>query len=161
MIAVRIQLEDSDAVLFPGLSASVGIRKKGFLGSLDEVRPSLKIKFDHFREQEPIPGLDRLLRQRVQDVNLDTFDRLEAGGIELRGSLDDLSPELEEHLLAVVREGLADQWYVGPIARGSRAPRSPSRGRNYPICLQPFVLRPVCVPSNPGARPRHTLFPHA
>ncbi len=29
MIAVRIQLEDSDAVLFPGLSASVGIRKKG------------------------------------------------------------------------------------------------------------------------------------
>lgn len=46
----------------------VGIRKKGFLGSLDDIRPSLKIKFSEFREQDPIDGVDRLtLNNNKQD----------------------------------------------------------------------------------------------
>lgn len=47
---------------------SVGIRKKGFIGSQDSERPSLKIKFDEFVEQAPIRGLDRLtLNNNKQD----------------------------------------------------------------------------------------------
>jgi spore coat protein CotH len=46
----------------------VGIRKKGFIGSLDENRPSLKIKFDHYQGQTPVDGLDRLtLNNNKQD----------------------------------------------------------------------------------------------
>lgn len=46
----------------------VGIRKKGFLGSQDSERPSLKIKFDEYTEQAPISGLDRLtLNNNKQD----------------------------------------------------------------------------------------------
>ena len=46
----------------------VGIRKKGFLGSLSEDRPSLKIKFSEFRKQSPIEGLSRLtLNNNKQD----------------------------------------------------------------------------------------------
>ena len=46
----------------------VGIRKKGFLGSLSENRPSLKIKFSEFRKQSPIEGLSRLtLNNNKQD----------------------------------------------------------------------------------------------
>ena len=46
----------------------VGIRKKGFLGSLDEVRPSLKIKFDKYVDQAPFGTLDRLtLNNNKQD----------------------------------------------------------------------------------------------
>ncbi|MEC7583921.1 MAG: CotH kinase family protein, partial [Planctomycetota bacterium] len=46
----------------------VGVRKKGFIGSLSSSRPSLKIKFDEFVEQEPIRGLDRLtLNNNNQD----------------------------------------------------------------------------------------------
>jgi len=46
----------------------VGIRKKGFIGSQDTERPSLKIKFDEFTEQNPIAGLDRLtLNNNKQD----------------------------------------------------------------------------------------------
>lgn len=50
--------------------SSVGIRKKGFFGSLDEVRPSLKIKFDEYVDQQPIDGLDRLtLNNNKQDAS--------------------------------------------------------------------------------------------
>ena len=49
----------------------VGIRKKGFIGSQDTVRPSLKIKFDEFVPQAPIEGLDRLtLNNNKQDRSL-------------------------------------------------------------------------------------------
>jgi spore coat protein CotH len=47
---------------------SVGIRKKGFFGSLDDVRPSLKINFDEYVKQSPIKGLDALtLNNNKQD----------------------------------------------------------------------------------------------
>ena len=46
----------------------VGIRKKGFLGSLNVERPSLKIRFDKYRDQDPVDGLDRLtLNNNNQD----------------------------------------------------------------------------------------------
>lgn len=46
----------------------VAVRKKGFLGSLDTRRPSLKIKFDEFIDQDPIKGIDRLtLNNNKQD----------------------------------------------------------------------------------------------
>ena len=50
---------------------SVGIRKKGFLGSLDDKFPSLKIKFNEYEDQSPIPGLDDLtLNNNKQDTSL-------------------------------------------------------------------------------------------
>ena len=50
---------------------SVGIRKKGFIGSLDERWPSLKIKFDEFVSQTPVKGLDSLtLNNNKQDPSL-------------------------------------------------------------------------------------------
>jgi spore coat protein CotH len=50
---------------------SVGIRKKGFFGSLDDVRPSLKINFDEYVELAPIKGLDALtLNNNKQDGSL-------------------------------------------------------------------------------------------
>lgn len=50
------------------LVKDVGIRKKGFFGSLDSNRPSLKIKFAEYVEQDPIEGLDRLtLNNNKQD----------------------------------------------------------------------------------------------
>ena len=50
---------------------SVGLRKKGFLGSLDNRWPSLKVKFDEFVEQSPIPGLEGLtLNNNKQDSSL-------------------------------------------------------------------------------------------
>ena len=46
----------------------VGIRKKGFLGSLDDHRPSLKIRFDKYVNQQPYGALDRLtLNNNKQD----------------------------------------------------------------------------------------------
>ena len=63
---------------------SVGIRKKGFIGSLDEKRPSLKIKLNHFdKGDKTIEGLDRLtLNNNRQDRSLasqylsyDLFDK--------------------------------------------------------------------------------------
>ena len=38
----------------------VAIRKKGFLGSLDEIRPSLKLKFDEYAPGRDFHGLNRL-----------------------------------------------------------------------------------------------------
>ncbi|MFP6764963.1 MAG: CotH kinase family protein [Planctomycetaceae bacterium] len=56
-----------NGVKFP----DVGIRKKGFLGSQDEVRPSLKVKFSEFRKNGRIGGLDRLtLNNNKQDPTL-------------------------------------------------------------------------------------------
>ncbi len=50
---------------------SVGIRKKGFIGSLDDYRPSLKIKFDEYVDQDPVKGVDRLtLNNNKQDYSL-------------------------------------------------------------------------------------------
>jgi spore coat protein CotH len=48
---------------------NVGVRKKGFLGSLDSYRPSLKIKFHEFdADQHPAVGFDRLtLNNNKQD----------------------------------------------------------------------------------------------
>lgn len=51
----------------------VGLRKKGFLGSLNEQRPSLKIKFSEFnpafKDNPPIDGIDRLtLNNNNQDA---------------------------------------------------------------------------------------------
>ncbi|MFO0911436.1 MAG: CotH kinase family protein [Pirellulales bacterium] len=46
----------------------VGVRKKGFLGSLDSQRPSLKIRFDEFTKQQPFGPLRRLsLNNNKQD----------------------------------------------------------------------------------------------
>ncbi len=39
---------------------NVAVRKKGFLGSLDEIRPSLKIKFDEYVPGREFHGLERL-----------------------------------------------------------------------------------------------------
>lgn len=50
---------------------SVGIRKKGFIGSLDNRFPSLKISFDEYEKQEPIKGLQALtLNNNKQDSAL-------------------------------------------------------------------------------------------
>jgi hypothetical protein len=50
---------------------SVGIRKKGLIGSNDNQRPSLKIKFDEYEKQDPIKGLGRLtLNNNKQDASL-------------------------------------------------------------------------------------------
>ena len=47
---------------------NVGIRKKGFFGSQDRTRPSLKIKFDEYEKQQPSVGFDRLtLNNNKQD----------------------------------------------------------------------------------------------
>ena len=47
---------------------SVGIRKKGFFGSMDAERPSVKIKFDEFVDQDPVTGLSRItLNNNKQD----------------------------------------------------------------------------------------------
>ena len=48
--------------------SNVAIRKKGFIGSQDSERPSLKIKFDEYQDQAPIAGVDRLtLNNNKQD----------------------------------------------------------------------------------------------
>ena len=52
------------------LIKDVAIRKKGFLGSLDDDRPSLKVRFDKYVDQQPIAGLDRLtLNNNKQDMS--------------------------------------------------------------------------------------------
>jgi spore coat protein CotH len=48
---------------------SVGIRKKGFIGSLDDQFPSLKVKFDEYVDQNPVKGIDVLtLNNNKQDM---------------------------------------------------------------------------------------------
>lgn len=48
---------------------NVGVRKKGFFGSMDSRRPSLKVKFDEFQKNGKLGGLDRLtLNNNKQDA---------------------------------------------------------------------------------------------
>lgn len=56
-----------DGVVFP----NVGVRKKGFLGSLSTTRPSLKIKLNHTDKDTGIEGLTNLtLNNNQQDISL-------------------------------------------------------------------------------------------
>lgn len=56
-----------DGVLF----SNVGLRKKGFLGSLSTTRPSLKIKLNHTDKDAGIEGLTNLtLNNNQQDISL-------------------------------------------------------------------------------------------
>ena len=56
-----------DGVVFP----KVGLRKKGFIGSLSHTRPSLKIKLNHIDKDGGIEGLTNLtLNNNKQDTSL-------------------------------------------------------------------------------------------
>lgn len=56
-----------DGVVFP----KVGVRKKGFIGSLSHTRPSLKIKLNHVDKEGGIEGLTNLtLNNNKQDTGL-------------------------------------------------------------------------------------------
>ena len=56
-----------DGLMFP----DVGLRKKGFLGSLSTTRPSLKIKLNHTDKDAGIEGLTNLtLNNNQQDISL-------------------------------------------------------------------------------------------
>lgn len=56
-----------DGVVFP----KVGLRKKGFIGSLSHTRPSLKIKLNHIDKKGGIEGLTNLtLNNNKQDTSL-------------------------------------------------------------------------------------------
>ena len=56
-----------DGVAFP----KVGLRKKGFIGSLSSTRPSLKIKLNHIDKEGGIEGLTNLtLNNNKQDTSL-------------------------------------------------------------------------------------------
>ncbi len=47
---------------------NIGVRKKGFIGSLDPVRPSMKVRFDEFADGQRLFGRDRLtLNNAKQD----------------------------------------------------------------------------------------------
>jgi spore coat protein CotH len=51
--------------------AQVGVRKKGFLGSVVSTRPSLKVKFDEYVDGQTFAGLDGLtLNNNNQDQSL-------------------------------------------------------------------------------------------
>ncbi len=56
-----------DGVVFP----KVGLRKKGFIGSLSHTRPSLKVKLNHVDKKGEIEGLTNLtLNNNKQDTSL-------------------------------------------------------------------------------------------
>lgn len=56
-----------DGVVFP----NVGVRKKGFIGSLSHTRPSLKIRLNHTDKDQSIEGLTNLtLNNNKQDTSL-------------------------------------------------------------------------------------------
>ena len=56
-----------DGVVFP----EVGLRKKGFIGSLSSTRPSLKIRLNHIDKEGGIEGLTNLtLNNNKQDTSL-------------------------------------------------------------------------------------------
>jgi len=51
--------------------STVGVRKKGFLGSLSEDKPSLKVRFDKYVDDQSLAGLTRLtLNNMIQDPGL-------------------------------------------------------------------------------------------
>ena len=67
----RFNLYKADITLDGSTIKNVGIRTKGFIGSLNPERPSLKVKFDEYVDQSPIEGLDRLtLNNNLQDESL-------------------------------------------------------------------------------------------
>ena len=67
----RFNLYKADITIDGNTISSVGIRTKGFIGSLNPERPSLKVKFDEYVDQSPVEGLDRLtLNNNVQDESL-------------------------------------------------------------------------------------------
>ncbi len=67
----RFNLYKADITIDGKIIPSVGIRTKGFIGSLNPERPSLKVKFDEYLDQSPVEGLDRLtLNNNVQDESL-------------------------------------------------------------------------------------------
>jgi len=45
---------------------NVGVRKKGFFGSLSDTKPSLKIKFSEYEEDQEFEGMDRLTLNNSQ-----------------------------------------------------------------------------------------------
>lgn len=48
--------------------SDVGIRKKGFIGSISDIKPSLKLKFDKFVEDQRFHGIERMtLNNNRQD----------------------------------------------------------------------------------------------
>ncbi|MBT7733416.1 MAG: hypothetical protein HN707_00775 [Verrucomicrobia bacterium] len=69
--AKRFNLYKADITIDGNTISSVGVRTKGFIGSLNPERPSLKVKFDEYQDQSPVAGLDRLtLNNNVQDESL-------------------------------------------------------------------------------------------
>jgi spore coat protein CotH len=67
----RFNLYKADITIDGNTISSVGVRTKGFIGSLNPERPSLKVKFDEYLDQSPVAGLDRLtLNNNVQDESL-------------------------------------------------------------------------------------------
>ena len=52
----------------------IGLRKKGFLGSLDDEKPSLKLKFDRYIEGQSLSGMKRMtLNNAMIDNNCATL----------------------------------------------------------------------------------------
>ena len=67
----RFNLYKADITIDGNTILSVGVRTKGFIGSLNPERPSIKVKFDEYLDQSPVAGLDRLtLNNNVQDESL-------------------------------------------------------------------------------------------
>ena len=61
----------ADVTIDGQLVKNVGIRKKGFIGSLDDYRPSLKIKFDKYEDQSPVEDMVTMtLNNNKQDRSL-------------------------------------------------------------------------------------------
>ncbi len=73
-----MQPAESPFTYFPGTVSvdgimfdQVGVRKKGFLGSLNEAKPSLKIKFNKYVMGQRLSGLKRLtLNNGIQDPSM-------------------------------------------------------------------------------------------
>jgi hypothetical protein len=62
---------EADISVSGRLVSTVGVRKKGFLGSLSEDKPSLKVRFDKYIDDQRLAGLRRLtLNNMVQDPGL-------------------------------------------------------------------------------------------
>ena len=62
---------EADVIVAGQSLASVGIRKKGFYGSLSMDKPSLKIRFDKYEDDQILAGLDRItLNNMNQDPSL-------------------------------------------------------------------------------------------
>ncbi|MBT8491479.1 MAG: CotH kinase family protein [Deltaproteobacteria bacterium] len=59
---------EGDVTIDGELFAQVGVRKKGFFGSLSDIKPSLKIKLDEYVEGQELYGYERLtLNNNRQD----------------------------------------------------------------------------------------------